>query len=47
MLKKSNDEQVKTLVMEVKKLNDELVEKENEWQERVNMIRKTNLEEQQ
>jgi hypothetical protein len=32
MIKKSSEEQVKTLVMEVKKLNEELVEKEQEWQ---------------
>lgn len=33
--------------MEVKKLNEELVEKEQGWQERVNLIRRNWLEEQQ
>ena len=35
------------MVMEVKKLNEELVEKEQGWQERVNLIRRNWLEEQQ
>lgn len=47
MIKKSTDEKVKTLVMEVKKLNEELVEKQEEWQERLNKVRKLNLDEQQ
>lgn len=29
--------------MEVKKLNEELIQKEDEWQERLNKVRKVNL----